>query len=142
MIDKHFKQNNILHKIFNRKTLKIGYFCTKNFFEIINNHKKEIIRKYHDQTNNNNKNNNKGNNININNTSRENECTCKTKNKCPMNGLCNLENVDYKEIIFPKENVKSTKTYIGISSMKWKLRFNNHNHSFSDEHSKNQTALS
>ena len=80
--------------------------------------------------------------ININNTSRENECNCKTKNKYLMNGLFNLENVVYQGIIFPKETVKSTQTYIGISSAKWKLRFNNHNHSFSQEHLKNQTALS
>ena len=59
-----------------------------------------------------------------------------------MNGFCNLENVEYQGIIFTKENVKSTKTYIGISSTKWKLRFNSHNHSFSHEHLKNQTALS
>ena len=32
LIDKHFKHNNILHKIFNRKTLKISYSCTKNIF--------------------------------------------------------------------------------------------------------------
>ena len=59
-----------------------------------------------------------------------------------MNSLCNLENVVYQGIIFPKENVKSTKTYIDISARKWKLRFNNHNHSFSHEHLKNQIALS
>ena len=59
-----------------------------------------------------------------------------------MNGLWNLENVVYEGIIYPKENVKNTKTYIGISSTKLKLRFNNHNHSFSHEHLKNQTALS
>ena len=29
LIDKHFNQYNILHKIFNRKTLKISYSCTK-----------------------------------------------------------------------------------------------------------------
>ena len=38
LIDKHFKQDNILHKIFNRKTLKISYSCTKNISQIINNH--------------------------------------------------------------------------------------------------------
>ena len=59
-----------------------------------------------------------------------------------MNGLCNLEHVVYQGIIYPKENVKNTKTYIGISSMKWELSFNNPNHSFSQEHLKNQTALS
>ena len=32
LIDKHFKHDNILHKIFNRKTLKIRYSCTKNIF--------------------------------------------------------------------------------------------------------------
>ena len=57
-----------------------------------------------------------------------------------MNGLWNSENVVYQRIIYP--NVKNTKAYIGISSTKWKLRFNNHNHSFPHEHLKNQTALS
>ena len=51
---------------------------------------------------NNNNDNNKGNDIN--NTSRENKCNCKTKNKYPVNGLCNLENIVYQGIIFPKEN--------------------------------------
>ena len=63
-IDKHFKHNNILHKIFNRKTFKISYSCTKNIFEIINNHNKELIKDFHDRTNNNNNNNN---------TSKQNE---------------------------------------------------------------------
>ena len=34
------------------------------------------------------------------------------------------------------------KTYIGISSTKWKSRYANHKCSFSHEHMKNQTALS
>ena len=33
----------ILHKIFNRKTLKTSYSWTKNIFQIINYHNKEII---------------------------------------------------------------------------------------------------
>ena len=56
LIDKHFKHDSILHKIFNRKTLKISYSCTKNIFEIINNHNKEIIKEFQDRTNNNNNN--------------------------------------------------------------------------------------
>ena len=48
LIDKHFKHNDILHKIFNRKMLKISYSCTKNIFQIINNHNKEIIKEFHD----------------------------------------------------------------------------------------------
>ena len=59
-----------------------------------------------------------------------------------MNGLCNLDNVVYQGIIYPRENVKDRKTYIGISSTKWKSRDTNHKFSFSHEHLKNQTALS
>ena len=42
-MDKHIDHNNILHKTFNRKMLKMSYFCTKNIFEIINNHNYSII---------------------------------------------------------------------------------------------------
>ena len=145
LIDKHFKHNNILHKIFNRKTLKISYSCTKNIFEIINNHNKEIIKEFHDRMNNNNNNNNNNSNDNNNdnnNTSKRNKCNCQTRKNCPMNGLCNLDNVVYQGIIYPNENVNDIKTYIGICSTKLKLRYNNHSYSFFHEHLKNQTALS
>ena len=98
-VNKHktFKHNYILHKIFNRKTLKISYYCTKNIFQIINNHNKEIIKEFQNRTNNNN------------NDSKQNECNCKTRNNCPMNGLCNLNNVVYQGIIYPKENIMDKK---------------------------------
>ena len=128
LIDKHFKHDNILHEIFNRKTLKISYSSTKNIFQIINNHNKEIIKEIQNRTNNNN--------------SKQNECNCKTRNNCPMNGLCNLNNVVYQGIIYSKENIMDKKTYIGISSTKWKIRYANHKYSFFHEHLKHQTALS
>ena len=95
LTDKHFKHNNILHKILNRKTLKISYSCTKNIFQIINNDDEEIIKEFQDRTNNN--------------KSKQNECNCKTRTNCPVNGLCNLDNVVYQGIIYPKENVKDKK---------------------------------
>ena len=58
---------------------------------------------------------------------------------CPMNGLRNLDNVVYQGVIYPKENVKDRKTYIGIPLTKWNSRYTNHKFSFS---LKNQTALS
>ena len=77
LIDKHFKHNNILHKIFSRKTLKISYSCKKNIFQIINNDNKEIIKEFHDRTNNDNNDN-----------SKQNERNCITWMNCLMNGLC------------------------------------------------------
>ena len=59
-----------------------------------------------------------------------------------MEGICDLKNVVYQATIFPKEKVKDKKVYIGISLVRWKLRYNNHIHSFSLEYSRNQTALS
>ena len=59
-----------------------------------------------------------------------------------MTGICNLKNIVYQATIFAKENVKDKKIYIGISSVRWKLRYNNHIHSFSHESLRNQTALS
>ena len=63
LVDKHFKHDNKLHKIFNRKTLKISYSCTKNIFQIINSHNKNIIKDFQDRINNNNNNNNNNNGI-------------------------------------------------------------------------------
>ena len=132
LIDKHFKHDNILHKMFNRKTLKISYSCTKNIFQIINNHNKEIIKEFQDRTNNNNNNNN---------NSKQNECNCKTRNNCPMNGLCYLKKYISRNYL-PKRDINDRKTYIGISSTKWKIRYAYHKYSFFHEHLKHQTARS
>ena len=59
-----------------------------------------------------------------------------------MNGLCNLDNVVYQAIIYPKEDINDKKYYIGISSTNFKIRYGNHKFSFSHEHQKHQTALS
>ena len=56
--------------------LKISNSCAKNIFELINNHNKEIIRKFRDRTNNNSINDN--NNNDNNNTNKQNEYNCKT----------------------------------------------------------------
>ena len=56
--------------------------------------------------------------------------------------LVTLDNVVYQGVIYPKEDINDRKTYIGISSTKWKIRYGNHKYSFSHEHLKNQTALS
>ena len=130
LIDKHFKQDNILRKIFNWKTLKISYSCTKNMSQIMNSHNNELINKFHNRVNN--------NNINC----KKIECNCKSRTDCPMNGLCNLGNVVYQAIINPKEDISDKKFYIGVSSTSWKIRYGNHKLSFSHEHKKNQTALS
>ena len=47
-----------------------------------------------------------------------------------------------KELITQKKILWIKKTYIGISSTKWEIRYANHKYSFSHEHLKHQTAWS
>ena len=84
--------------------MKISYSCTRNISQKINSHNNEIINEFHSRVNN--------NNIN----SKKIECNCKSRSDCPMNGLCNLDNVVYQAIIYPKEDINDRKSYIGISS--------------------------
>ena len=43
LIDKHFKRDNPLSKIFNRNAIKISYSFTYNISKIINNHNRKSI---------------------------------------------------------------------------------------------------
>ena len=104
--------------------MKISYSCTKNISQIINSHNNELINKFRNRVNN--------NNIN----SKKIECNCKSRSDCPMNGLCNLDDVVYQAIIYPKEDINDKKYYIGISSTNFKIRYGNHKFSFSHEHKK------
>ena len=53
-----------------------------------------------------------------------------------MDGLCNLDNVVYQAIIYPKEDISDKKYYIGVSFTNFKNRYGNHKYSFSHEHKK------
>ena len=83
-------------KYLKEKRQKLVTPARKIFFQMINNHNKEIIKEFQDRTNNNDNNNNNNNN----NNSKQNECNCKTRNKFPMNGLCSLNNIVYQGIIY------------------------------------------
>ena len=41
LVDEHFPSSNILHKIFNRNSLKVSYCCTQNLGNIIKSHNKK-----------------------------------------------------------------------------------------------------
>ena len=43
LLDKNFNRDNPLSKIFNRNTVKIGYSCSKNMNNILNNHISHIF---------------------------------------------------------------------------------------------------
>ena len=82
LVDKHFPPTNKLHKIFNRNTIKVSYSCTKNLERIIKGHNYALINK----------------NEHIKEKNTEN-CNCKQKIDCPLNGKCLSKNIIYKYIV-------------------------------------------
>ena len=120
LIDKHFPVNNPLHKLFNRRTVKLSYSTTKNFATIIQNHNRKILAEDTQQ--------------------EENLCNCQKPNLCPVQNKCKLENVVYKATVENKE--KKNAIYIGSTTTSFKKRYSNHKKSFNHERYKNDTTLS
>ena len=120
LIDKNFPINHHLHKIINRKTVKLSYSCTENMKTIIKGHNNKIISDSKPTT--------------------VPRCNCQDKEKCPMPGQCCQANVVYQATVCD-ESGKHAK-YIGSTENTFKLRYNNHTKSFRNELYKNETTLS
>ena len=43
LLDKYFNRDNSLSNIFNRNTVEISYFCTKNMHNILNKHNRKLL---------------------------------------------------------------------------------------------------
>ena len=130
LIDKHFPQNNILNKIFNRNKVKVSYSCTDNMQSIINKHNNRIMN-------------------NIPNETQNQSCNCRNPNECQMENLCQTKNVIYKATVTTENNDSNNKNtnegekiYIGITENTWKSRYNQHKTSFKNVTYNNSTSLS
>ena len=120
LIDKNFPTNHHLHKIINRKKVKLSYSCTENMKMIIQGHNNKIIR---DQK-----------------QARDQGCNCRNKQECPVPGQCCQANVVYKAKVTDVSG--KCAEYIGSTENTFKLRYNNHTKSFRNEQYKNETTLS
>ena len=68
-----------------------------------------------------------------------NNCNCRNKNSCPLEGNCNVRNIIYQaEVVTPQ----SRESYIGLCDTTFKERYRNHTCSFRNERYKNVTELS
>ena len=125
LIEKHFPPGNILHKIFNKNTIKISYSCMDNFEKIIKKHNSKIIRKH-------------SKNIKVDKKS----CNCRDKKNCPIPNNCTASCVVYQATVSTIENTEIEKHYIGISKNPIKSRIKNHCANFNNETEKKLTSLS
>ena len=115
LINKNFPTNNPLSKIFNSRTIKISYSCTKNMESTISTHNSKIL--------------------NPDTSTPTVNCNCRDKSKCPTPGKCTTKCVIYSAEL-------RNANYIGMTEGPFKTRFNNHTHSFREETKKNSTTLS
>jgi hypothetical protein len=112
----------VLHKIFNRNTVKVSYSCTKNIRSVIDNHNSKIIASQR-----------------IAPTSGERHCNCRARNTCPLNGNCLAKCIVYQATV---DTADKSESYIGSTALEFKSRYNNHTASFRHSSKRNSTELS
>ena len=95
LLDKHFPQNQRLHKIFNRSSVKVSFGCTKSMKTIITNHNTNIL----------------GKKPSIN----KSNCNCRNKKACPLNGQCQIGELVYESTLSSKQPNYKEKEYFGIA---------------------------
>ena len=120
LIDKNFPVSNPLHKILNRKTIKLSYSCTPNMQTIIQGHNKKILSTEKPTT--------------------EARCNCQVKSLCPVPGECCRPSVVYHATVNHDDG--KTAEYIGCTEPKFKERYGNHKKSFRHADYKSETTLS
>ena len=123
LIDKHFPKSSILHKIFNRNSVKVSYSCMSNIKVSISNHNRRVLKNQNPSQ------------------IPSKSCNCRIKSKCPLNGNCLVRSVVYKAQI-TSDNGKVVKNYIGMTAGPFKLRYSNHLKSLNNERYSTETELS
>ena len=119
LIDKHFPRGHILHKCFNRNTVKATYCTLTNMKEKIGKHNSKVLSAKNE-------------------THEDKSCNCRNKQECPIPGECNTKSVIYQAKVFAENKIMK---YIGSTERPFKKRFSEHNSSIKNR-PKNHTTLS
>ena len=119
LLDKHFPQNNQLHKILNRNTVKVSYSCTPNVDSIIKPHNKRLNNVENKQTK---------------------HCNCRKKQECPLEGKCRSEDIIYKCVVTATGQPRNV--YLGTAEGDFKQRYYTHKKSFRNRKYANEASLS
>ena len=123
LVDKHFPKGSELYQFYNRYTLKVSYSTMNNIKDEINKHNAKMNRR----------------NVN---TKNDKACNCKPKKdfigpiNCPLKGKCQTRSVVYKAEVNCKDQKNRNlpkKVYFGLTSRKFKQRYNEHMRSFRKE---------
>ena len=120
ILDEEFPKGHVLHKIFNRNTVKISYSCMTNLKQNIDGHNKSTLRKK---------------------IVPSKTCNCRKPADCPLAGNCLKESVVYQATVATVDN-RPDQTYVGLTENSFKTRFTNHKASFNHPSKRLNTELS
>ena len=95
ILDEEFPAGHILHKIFNRNTVKISYSCMSNLKQNIDGHNKSKLS-YRAET------------------AGEKKCNCQKPSECPMSKNCPAKSVIYQATVKTSDK-RPTQTYVGLT---------------------------
>ena len=125
LVDKSFPEDNPLHKIFNKNSVKVSYRTTPNMKQILTGHNVSRLKEAD--------------------TDKEEprSCSCpKTKVKaCPLKGECLKECTVYQATVTEEVSGKK-ETYLGLTADPFKKRLANHTKSFKQEKYSTDSELS
>ena len=93
ILDEEFPKDHVLHKIFNRNTVKISYSCMSNIKHNIDSHNKSVLSKKNVATR---------------------KCNCRKLADCPMNGDCLKQSVVYQATVSTNDG-RPDQTYVGLT---------------------------
>ena len=111
LLKKHFPASHILlHKIFNKNTVKISYSCMKNINSVISSHNKNILNP----------------------RTASFGCNCWKKESCPLNGECLTSQLVYRATVTNAVN-EDMKKYVGLADTTFQERHSNHKRDFTRE---------
>ena len=120
LIDECFPPYHPLHKVFNRRNVKVGYSTTPNIAQIISAKNSKILKPPEPE---------------------KRKCSCPKTKECPLDKMCLSDGIIYQATV--KEPTAEPRTYVGLCSTEFKKRLGVHRDSFRNPHKLNiQTSLS
>ena len=122
ILDEEFPESHVLHKIFNRNTVKVSYCCMPKLKQKIDGNNKSTLQK----------------------TTTPpvlKACNCRIPADCTMAGNCLTPCVVFQAIVTIEDN-RPAQTYVGLPENSFKARFPNHKSSFNNPNKRLSTELS
>ena len=134
LVDSCFPPGHRLHKIFNRKTIKVSYSSMPNLGRIIASHNTKVITSK----------------IPVVPKRPWGNCSCPRKTRdageCPLGGECLEESIIYqatvKVKVAPEVEKVPDQTYLGVCEPEWKERLGNHKQDWKKPNKRGATCLS